>query len=125
MPRTQMRTQKGVVLIETMVAVLIFSIGVLGIVGLQAAMVKNTADAKFRADAANIAQARIGVMWSDPSNLASYVETNTDISSQIPGGRRTVVQNAAGDFTITVTWLQPGPNETTHNFTTTVRITGG
>ena len=97
--------QKGVVLIETMVAVLIFSIGVLGIVGLQAAMVKNTADAKFRADAANIAQARIGRMWADPSNLATYVETNTDISSQIPNGRRTVVQNAAGDFTITVTWL--------------------
>jgi type IV pilus assembly protein PilV len=117
--------QQGVVLIEAMIAILIFSIGILAIVGLQATMVKNTADSKFRSDASYIAQARIGEMWADPANLASYVETNTDLSSQLPSGKRTVTQLAPGRYQITVTWIQPGPNATTHNFTTIARITGG
>ncbi len=117
--------QQGVVLIEAMVAILIFSIGVLAIVGLQASMIKNTADAKYRSEASYIAQNRIGLMWADPANAATLVEANTDISSVLPGGTRTVTQTAPGLYTVTVTWLVPGPNESTHNFTTTARISGG
>ena len=117
--------QQGVILIEVMVAILIFSVGVLAIVGLQASMIKNTADAKYRSEASYIAQSRLGMMWADAANAATYVEANTDISSLLPGGTRTVTQPATGQFTVTVTWLQPGPNQTTHNYTTTARITGG
>ena len=117
--------QQGVILIEVLVAILIFSVGVLAIVGLQANMIQNTAEAKYRSDASYIAQVRIGQMWADPANLAAYVETNTDISAQLPGGTRTVTQPAPGQVTVTVTWLAPGANSTTHNFTTTARITGG
>ena len=117
--------QQGVVLIEAMIAILLFSIGVLAIVGLQAVMIKNTADSKYRAEASYIAQKRIGQMWADPVNIATYVETNFDISAVLPGGTRTVALTAAGQYQVTVTWLQPGAGETTHNFTTTVFITGG
>ncbi|MCR4297972.1 MAG: prepilin-type cleavage/methylation domain-containing protein [Gallionella sp.] len=116
-------SQQGVVLVEAMIAILIFSMGVLAIVGLQAAMIKNTADSKYRADASYIAQQRIGMMWSDPGNLASYIEANTDISTLLPGGTRTVTQPVAGQFVVTVTWQQPG--EALHNFTTTATIAGG
>src|SRR5665647_338907 len=69
--------QQGVVLLEALVAILIFSMGVLALVGLQAAMVKNTSDSKYRSEASFIAQQRIGMMWADSGNLADYVETNT------------------------------------------------
>ncbi len=117
--------QEGVVLIEALVAILIFSVGVLAIVGLQASMIKNIADSKFRSEASYIAQARIGQMWADPDNAASYVEANTNIEALLPSGRRTVTSPAAGQYIVTVTWQQPGPNASTHNFTTTFRITGG
>jgi type IV pilus assembly protein PilV len=117
--------QQGVVLIEAMIAILIFSLGILAVVGLQATMIKATADAKYRSEASYIAQVRLGQMWADPDNLASFLETDTDISSLLPGGKRTVTQPATGQYTVTVTWLQPGPNQTTRNFTTTARITGG
>jgi len=119
--------QQGVVLIEVLVSILIFSVGVLAIVGLQANMIKNTADAQYRSEASHIAQARIGAMWTDPANIASYIETDTDISALLPGGTRTVSQPATpnGEYTVTVTWLQPGANQSRHNFTTTVRISGG
>lgn len=114
--------QQGSVLLEAMIAILIFSMGVLALVGLQAAMVKNTAESKYRAEASYIAQQRIGRMWADPANLASYIEANTDISALLPGGTRTVTQ-AGNQYTVTITWQQPG--EGAHNFTTTASIAGG
>lgn len=115
--------QQGVVIIETLVAILIFSMAVLAIVGLQAAMIKNTGDAKFRADAGYIAQQRVGAIWSDPANVGTYLEANTDISDLLPSGTRTVTQIAAGQFQVTVTWQQPG--EAQHSYTTIVSISGG
>lgn len=114
--------QGGYVLIEALIAILIFSIGVLALVGLQAEMAKNTSDSQFRAEATYIAQQRIGVMWADPDHLASYIENNTDISDRLPGGTRTTVQSGV-EFTVTVSWQQPG--EERHNFSTTASITGG
>ena len=120
--------QQGAVLLEAMIAILIFSMGVLAIVGLQAAMIKNTADSKYRADAGFIAQQRIGEIWADPDptrpGYTTFVEANTDISALLPGGTRTVTQPVAGQFTVTVTWQQPGQADV-HNFTTNARITGG
>jgi type IV pilus assembly protein PilV len=67
-------------------------------------------------------------MWADPDNLATYVETNTDISSLLPSGARTVAQTVdAGTgitgYRVTITWQLPG--ESQHTFTTTANITGG
>ena len=120
-PKKSKSVQKGVVLLEAMIAILIFSVGVLALVGLQAAMVKNTSDSKYRADASYIAQQRIGTIWSDSANATTYVEANTDISALLPSGRRTVTQ-AGNQFTVTVTWQSPG--EAQHNFTTIANIAG-
>ena len=95
-------------MVEAMIAILIFSMGVLAIVGLQAAMIKNTADSKYRADASYIAQQMIGRIWADPDNRATYLGTTTDISSVLPGGSLTVTQPATDQFTVTVTWQKQG-----------------
>ena len=116
--------QRGVVLLEALIAILIFSVGVLAIVGLQVTMITNTAESKARADASYIAQQRLGQMWSDPTNLGKYLEAKTDISALLPSGTRTVTQPVPGQVTVTVTWQQPGDNAQ-HNFTTTAYITGG
>jgi type IV pilus assembly protein PilV len=115
--------QHGVVLIEVLVSILIFSVGVLAIVGLQANMIQNTADAKYRSEASYIAQSTIGRIWADPAYVAP-----TDISTLLPGGTLTVTAPTLltpGQYTVRVTWLAPGPNQTTHNFTTLARINGG
>ena len=116
--------QRGVVLLEAMIAILIFSMGVLAVVGLQAAMIKNTSASKSRADASYIAQQRIGQMWADSDNLNNYLEPapGTDISNLLPNGTRTVVQTAAGQFQVTITWQEPG--EAAHQFVTVANIQG-
>jgi type IV pilus assembly protein PilV len=117
-------TQGGVALLETLIAILVFSLGVLGVIGLQAAMIKHTGDARYRIEAAYLAQQRLGAMWMDQSNLASYVETATDISALLPEGTRSVTVDGTRQVTVTVTWQQPGATET-HNYETTTRIGGG
>ena len=57
--------EKGSVLLEGLIAILIFSFGILAIVGLQANSMRITTDAKMRIDASNIANQRVGIMWTD------------------------------------------------------------
>ncbi len=112
--------QKGVVLLEALIALLIFSMGILALVGLQVAMVKNTSDNKYRADASFIAQERIGRMWADPSNLANYAGTTNLDSSVLPNATRVVVVQPRGLVTVTVTWQLPGGDP--HSYTTSTYI---
>ncbi|MDO8990889.1 MAG: prepilin-type cleavage/methylation domain-containing protein [Sideroxyarcus sp.] len=114
--------QQGVVLIEAMVAILLFAVGVLAIAGLQAAMVKNSSDSKFRAEASYRAQQKIGEMWANPgATLAGFYNVVTPIA-ELPNGTITVVAPAVpNQFVITVGWQQPGQDP--HQFTTFATIT--
>jgi type IV pilus assembly protein PilV len=51
-------------LLEALIAILIFSLGVLGVVGMQVSAVSASRDAKYRADAALLANELVGQMWS-------------------------------------------------------------
>lgn len=118
--------QRGVVLLESLIAILIFSLGVLAIVGLQAAMVGNTTASKFRADASYLMQQRLGLIWANPgdTNRFSTIAALDDISSLLPNGTRTVTCLSPGEVRIQVTWKAPG-DAVTHNVTTDARITIG
>lgn len=70
--RGRRRAARGMLLIEALVAVLVFSIGVLGLVALQASMTRAQTVSKFRADAAYVANAAIGVLRGDAGNLGNY-----------------------------------------------------
>lgn len=116
--------QNGVALLEALIAVLIFSLGVLGIVGLQATMIKSASDAKYRSEASYLAQQRIGEMWATPDDLAGFIENDADISATtlLPNARRSVAQTVTGTYVVTIIWQQPG--EGLRNLTTSANITG-
>ena len=57
--------QSGAYLLEALIGILIFSLGVLGIVGLQAASLRSTSDDAIRAEAVLAANQYIGQMWTD------------------------------------------------------------
>jgi type IV pilus assembly protein PilV len=128
------RAQQGVVLLEALIAILIFSMGILGVVGLQAVMIKSSSDARFRSDASVIAQQRIGLIWADPSNVAGITETNTDISAVLPGGKRSTKQLSSyvhpvtgvvsSEYLVTVNWTPPSETGTpeTHTYAMTARV---
>lgn len=127
-PRMKPRAQRGVAIIEVMVALLIFAVGVLGVVGLQAAMIRAQTATTFRGEAAYLAQQLIGDMWADRAHLAEYataaascgaacLDWKSRIAGRLPGGSGTVTVNAAtGEVTIEIQWTAPG--ESASRFTT-------
>src|SRR5450830_1271371 len=123
-------TQKGVVLLEALIAILIFSMGILALVGLQAAMVKNTSDNKYRADASFLAQQSIGLGWANATNAAGASQLAniacaanapcSDVSNVLPNGSRTVTVGNQGLVTVNVTWNLP--SGVTHSYATQTYI---
>jgi len=70
------RKQSGAYLLEALIGILIFALGVLGIVGLQAASLRTTSDSSLRAEAVFAANQLLGQMWTDNvANLAPYSST--------------------------------------------------
>ena len=122
----------GVVLIEVMVALLIFMFGVLGLVGLQASVTRAQTDSKVRADASYLAGEMVGRLWTDMSNLGNYdsskcastdlcKEWQAKVTASLPKGNGSVTINAAtGDAVITITWV--GPDGQTHTYVTNAAI---
>lgn len=111
-------------LLEVLIALLIFAVGVLGIVGLQASMTRAQSASKFRGDAAYLAQEFVGTMWSDTTNLAQYTDTacgdnprcaaiKAKVANQLPAGTVAFAIDSVGVFTITIGWTVPGedPNK--------------
>ena len=72
-PSGPRKPQQGVMLLEALVSIAVFSIGVLGLIGLQSAAIRNTDEARQRAAAAFYANQIIGSMWADArANLPAY-----------------------------------------------------
>jgi type IV pilus assembly protein PilV len=73
--------QAGVMLIEALIGILIFSIGILALLGMQGAAIKNTNDARYRSEASYLASQIVGQMWVDLDKLPSY---DTDNAAAYP-----------------------------------------
>ncbi len=146
-----LRTQHGMILIEGMMAILIFSMGILAIVGMQAVSIKNSADAKYRADASLLANQIIGQMWANqgpdqtylpgyahysgagdsactPSGSASSNANVTnwiaDVTAVLPGATAANQQIAIGAnnlVTVTICWKGP-QDPVERNFVATTQI---
>jgi type IV pilus assembly protein PilV len=64
--------QQGSVLLEALIAIVIFSVGLVGLIGIQAKAVGMSIDAKYRADAAYLSNQIVSQMWLDRGNIADY-----------------------------------------------------
>ena len=119
--------QTGTILIESLVAILIFSIGVLALVGFQANAIKANTDSRARAEASYLADQILGDIWAgDKKNLENYAGTYNDGTTtwgkQVQALKFTsaTVGVNADQITVTISWTTPGGG--THNFVQTGRV---
>ena len=124
----KLRGQAGSSILEALVAILIFSIGVIALMGLQAVSIKNVADSKYRADASFLANQLIGQMWTDIPKLNDYAtlsyvprkEWDAVVKMTLPNASTSVEVNGIV-ATITVKWQTPGQDE--HAYKTATNVT--
>jgi len=80
------KREDGVMLLEALIAILIFSIGILAVVGLQAVSIKNVTDSKHRTEAAFLANKLLSQMWTDAGNIAFYAYPGSGVVPTRLGG---------------------------------------
>ena len=82
--------QQGVVMLEALIGILIFSLGVLALVAMQAVSVSNVSNARYRTEAAFLANEIISEIWVDRgvsySNVANYA-ISSGVASYGPAQR--------------------------------------
>lgn len=145
-------SQQGSVLLEALIAFLIFAMGLLGVIGLQATAINNTLDARYRSDAAFLANQIIAQIWADslPDTTTvptSYVvrptyacnpctSTNGNLSTQawvtqiqsgfLPGvtdaANQPIIEIVGNQVTITLKWQAPQGQQQAHNYVTKTEI---
>lgn len=76
------RGQTGMTLIESMVAILLFSMGILALVGMYAAATSRTSDSQYRIEAANYANRIIGQIWANVDRSTAATLANTLVAFQ-------------------------------------------
>jgi len=86
-------------LLEVLIAVMVFSIGILGIVGLQAASIRHVNDAQYRGEAIFLANALVSQMWADDRTAAdpSYLDATYGDSGSGAHARTTGTTRHAGN----------------------------
>lgn len=136
--RQTRRPQAGFSLIEALVSIVIFSIGILAIVALQVVSVRQSSNAKYRSDAALLVNQLIGQMWvSDRTTTTLQTNFNTGgaqynnwaaaVQARLPtasASAPTVAVAADGQVTINVFWKAPNEqaSDPQHQFTAIARV---
>lgn len=117
----RVQVQCGSVLIEALVAVVVFSFGLLALISMQAAAVRSTTDAKYRADASFLANQIIGQMWgvanANLNNFANGVATTAANAVTCPSGGAAATAPEATAWLGAVSGTLPGADNNRQQIT--------
>ena len=99
-------------LIEVLVSLLIFSLGFLGLIGMQARALQVSTDAQDRSRAALLANEIVSQMWIQrttalPAASISAWQARVTAVTGLPNAVGSVGTDAAGIATVTLTWHPP------------------
>lgn len=127
MARRESGSSNGFILLEVLIAILVVSLGLLGLVGLQAVSAKHSTDARYRSEAALLANQVVANMWvSDRAIAALQANFHTGgaaydawfarVAATLPGvvanSPTAPTVNVAGDGVVTVGVFWIAPSET-------------
>ena len=129
--------QQGVMLLEALIGILIFSVGILALIDMQATAMRATIDAKYRSEASFLVNEIVGKMWVDRTNLANYATSPgtpaacpgappctwiTRVESLLPnatGANAPEIAVATNEVTVTVRWRAPGDAQASNHIAVT------
>jgi type IV pilus assembly protein PilV len=138
---------QGSTLIEAMVAIVVFSLGILGLAGLNVALIEQTTNSQLRAQASYLAEEMLGLATADVANVTCYTMTTsgpatcgnesvegtvaewrTRVLATLPGATTTPPTisytssgTGKGDLTVTLLWKRPH-EAIQHNYVLTTNL---
>lgn len=129
--------ESGVSMIEVLVALLLVSFGILGLMRLQANSVANLSDTRYRTEAVMLANEIMSRIWieTDVDNLPDYVDGSPPAAlppdwmakvNRLPGvvgvaaNAPTVTVTGGNLVTVTIRWQAPSATRVSQHIVTTV-----
>ena len=106
------QSQRGVMLIEALVGILIFSIGILAIIMMQTQAISAQSDAQYRIEAANFASQLASTLWLNTTRNNGTVDT-TSIASfdhQTTSGAWCAFSGSTSTNSLVSTWVDKVSN---------------
>ncbi|QIL78594.1 fimbrial assembly protein [Diaphorobacter sp. HDW4A] len=128
--RSSRQDQRGAALIESLIAVLLFSLGVLGLIGLQTRAIGMASESDDRNRAALLADGAVTSMWQNASvtlTSADLTQWQKDVADRLPNGSGTItaVSSMSRTADILITWRPPTRGQSdTNQLSTRVTLTG-
>jgi type IV pilus assembly protein PilV len=141
--RIYRNAQSGVMLLEALIGILIFSLGILAMVGLQSMSIRLATDSRDRAEASNLAGQLVGQMWLNRAALATYQYSGSgtapstltnwisQVNASLPNaaanppivtvGASPLSASAGTQTTVTLRWNSP-TDSTVHQYVMTAYI---
>lgn len=129
---TRERRERGATLIESLIGILIFCIGVVGNLGLMAQMTRAQGGAHWKSQASMLGGEIVGVMWADKSidrlnytasGCAGYkrcAEWQAKVGRSLPGGVGKVEALGGGAVKVTVEWKVPEEGQHRYEMQTSI-----
>jgi type IV pilus assembly protein PilV len=120
-------------LLEALISILLFALGILAVVGLQAFSIRASTDSVYRSEASFLANQVISQMWSDDkttlaanyaTGAAKYSAWKDIVVGKLPGATTnppTITVDASNVVTVNVRWLVPG-EAAAHDFVMLAQI---
>lgn len=117
------QTQHGSVLLESLISVLIFSIGLIGLVGLAAQALNQSGQSKARNDASNLASELVADMWISGTTPGAFDQTawRARMTAVNPKFGATVTPSGT-QVMIKIEWSDPKDPTVVHRYETTAQI---
>ncbi|PFH10030.1 type IV pilus assembly protein PilV [Collimonas sp. PA-H2] len=142
MMNQSLQQQGGFTLIEVLIAILIFSFGILGLVGLQAATINNSISAEDRSQAALLTDNLVAMLWSksklvngscdllcaaDGGNAKDYANWQSKVQTAFQGGKGVATLDPGNPalVKISITWTAAAKTAaatTSHSYNTEVVV---
>jgi type IV pilus assembly protein PilV len=125
------RGERGFLIIEALIAILIFSLGVIALMGLQSISVGNALHGKYRTDASYLANAIVAQMMVDKNNVSGYIDGagspaprradwDADVAAALPNGNASITMNGTA-VTVVLSWRNPD-EISDHNYTAVAQV---
>jgi len=134
--------QRGFALLDALVSIAIFGLGITGLAGLQATLLAHNTQSSHRVQAAAFANSLVGIALADTANLSCYAATSgchsTVASAALASWRQEVVAGLPGAadappqlelgsdgiFTVRLFWKLPR-EDVTHNYVLVTQAPAG
>ena len=141
------RYQGGGGLIEALISLVTISIGILGMIGMQAALLAENGESRVRMQAGFFATSILGMAAANPENVGCFIVNSTQtvacsstdaatqaanwstqVSDALPGSAAVpplvAYDNTNGQLTVTLRWRMRG-DTTVHNYIATTQVSTG